>query len=179
MIAEFRVSRDPNRVAPQRAALLTSASRSANHNGGMIAFGPDGFLYIALGDGGRGGDPGNRAQNPDELLGKILRIDVDGRRPYAHPARQSVRRRRRAAGDLCAWPAQPLALLLRPQAEDLLRRRRRAEAERGDRHRPARPQLRLAGARGQPLLSSRPRTASAAASSCRAPNTATAAAAAR
>lgn len=48
----------------------------ANHNGGCLEFGPDGMLYIALGDGGSGGDPGNRAQNTSELLGKILRIDV-------------------------------------------------------------------------------------------------------
>jgi glucose/arabinose dehydrogenase len=48
----------------------------ANHNGGNLAFGPDGYLYIGLGDGGSGGDPENRAQNPQELLGKMLRIDV-------------------------------------------------------------------------------------------------------
>ncbi len=48
----------------------------ANHNGGHLAFGPDGFLYIGLGDGGSGGDPERRAQNPAELLGKMLRIDV-------------------------------------------------------------------------------------------------------
>src|SRR5215213_7586574 len=48
----------------------------ANHNGGHLAFGPDGFLYIGLGDGGSGDDPAHRAQNPAELLGKMLRIDV-------------------------------------------------------------------------------------------------------
>jgi glucose/arabinose dehydrogenase len=49
----------------------------ANHNGGHLAFGPDGYLYIGLGDGGSGNDPGHRAQNPAELLGKMLRIDVN------------------------------------------------------------------------------------------------------
>ena len=49
----------------------------ANHNGGNLAFGPDGFLYIGLGDGGSADDPGNRAQNPNELLGKMLRIDTN------------------------------------------------------------------------------------------------------
>ena len=57
-----------------------------NHNGGWIAFGPDGYLYIAMGDGGSGGDPENRAQNPDSLLGKILRIDVSPDSGYAIPA---------------------------------------------------------------------------------------------
>ena len=49
----------------------------ANHNGGHLAFGPDGYLYIGLGDGGSGGDPLNHAQNPNSLLGKMLRIDVN------------------------------------------------------------------------------------------------------
>jgi glucose/arabinose dehydrogenase len=85
VVAEFRVSRDPNRSRRAGRALLTVDQPFSNHNGGMIAFGPEGFLYIALGDGGSSGDPGNRAQDPDVLLGKILRIDVDGRRPYAIP----------------------------------------------------------------------------------------------
>jgi glucose/arabinose dehydrogenase len=86
VVAEFRVSRDPNRSHRAGRTLLMVRQPFANHNGGMIAFGPDGFLYIALGDGGSAGDPGNRAQNPNLLLGKILRIDADGRRPYAIPA---------------------------------------------------------------------------------------------
>lgn len=59
-----------------------------NHNGGHLAFGPDGYLYIGTGDGGSGGDPENKAQNTASLLGKILRIDVDhreGDRLYAIP----------------------------------------------------------------------------------------------
>ena len=58
--------------------LLTYTQPFNNHNGGDMAFGPDGYLYIASGDGGSGGDPGNRAQSLTTLLGKILRIDVDG-----------------------------------------------------------------------------------------------------
>jgi len=60
----------------------------ANHNGGNLAFGPDGFLYIGLGDGGSGDDPGHRAQNPSELLGKMLRIDVNV--PDGHPSGYQV-----------------------------------------------------------------------------------------
>src|SRR5687768_12118154 len=52
-------------------------TRRSSDLGGMIEFGPDGFLYIGMGDGGNGGDPGNRAQNLEELLGKMLRIDID------------------------------------------------------------------------------------------------------
>ena len=66
--------------------LLVIGQPFANHNGGQIAFGPDGFLYIGMGDGGSGGDPQNNAQNPATLLGKMLRIDVEtGVQPYAIP----------------------------------------------------------------------------------------------
>jgi hypothetical protein len=61
----------------------------SNHNGGMVEFGPDGYLYVGMGDGGSGNDPGNRAQNINDLLGKILRIDVDvpnGATPYSSPS---------------------------------------------------------------------------------------------
>ncbi len=64
-------------IFSSRQVLLTEPQPFSNHNGGKIAFGPDGYLYISLGDGGSAGDPGNRAQNRNTMLGKLLRIDVD------------------------------------------------------------------------------------------------------
>src|SRR5439155_18837817 len=61
-------------------------SRYSNHNGGQVAFGPDGYLYIGLGDGGSGGDPNGNGQNLNALLGKMLRIDVNSGSPYSIPA---------------------------------------------------------------------------------------------
>ena len=66
--------------------LLTIKQPFPNHNGGALAFGPDGYLYIATGDGGFQGDPMGNAQSLEALLGKILRIDVDSASPYALPA---------------------------------------------------------------------------------------------
>jgi glucose/arabinose dehydrogenase len=69
--------------------LLAMDDPYSNHNGGHLAFGPDGHLYIATGDGGSGGDPEDNGQSPDSLLGKLLRIDVDssgGGRPYGVPS---------------------------------------------------------------------------------------------
>jgi uncharacterized repeat protein (TIGR03806 family) len=65
--------------------LLVLDQPFANHNGGHLAFGPDGFLYISFGDGGSGGDPQGNGQNKNVLLGKILRIDPNGGDPYASP----------------------------------------------------------------------------------------------
>jgi glucose/arabinose dehydrogenase len=86
VVVEVAVSADPNVADPDSVReLLTVEQPARNHNGGMIAFGPDGYLYIGMGDGGSRGDPHNLAQDPDELLGKMLRIDVDGGEPYAIP----------------------------------------------------------------------------------------------
>lgn len=78
-IARYEVSAGNPNVADASSAgnILEIEQDFGNHNGGDIHFGPDGFLYIGMGDGGSGGDPNNRSQDPDELLGKMLRIDVD------------------------------------------------------------------------------------------------------
>lgn len=85
-IARFKVSdNDPNVAdAASETAVMTISQPFGNHNGGEIAFGPDGHLYIGMGDGGSGNDPGNRAQNPQSLHGKMLRINVD-QLPYTIP----------------------------------------------------------------------------------------------
>ena len=71
--------------AGSQSILLTVDQPFDNHNGGHLAFGPDGMLYVALGDGGGGGDPGDNAQDPSNLLGKILRIDVSSGTDYVIP----------------------------------------------------------------------------------------------
>jgi hypothetical protein len=90
VIAEYRVSSgNPNVAGTAETVLLTVSQPFANHNGGMIEFGLDGFLYIALGDGGSANDPMNNAQDVRQLLGKMLRIDVDtpgGSQPYSSPS---------------------------------------------------------------------------------------------
>ena len=90
VIAGFRVSAsDPDVAdAASETILLHIDQPFANHNGGAVEFGPDGMLYIGMGDGGSGGDPQGNGQSTDTLLGKILRIDVDGGgsdAPYAVP----------------------------------------------------------------------------------------------
>ncbi|MCI0544706.1 MAG: PQQ-dependent sugar dehydrogenase, partial [Actinobacteria bacterium] len=88
-ISEFVVSGDPNLAdSGSERVLIELTQPFTNHNGGMLLFDAQGYLLIALGDGGGAGDPGNRAQDPNNLLGKILRIDVDQTSPgkeYAIP----------------------------------------------------------------------------------------------
>lgn len=87
VFARFQVSSDPNIADPNSEVELLGVDQPfANHNGGGLAFGPDGFLYAGLGDGGSQGDPNGNAQNTDVLLGKMLRLDVDSADPYAVPA---------------------------------------------------------------------------------------------
>ena len=86
-VVEYRVSPgDPGRADPGSARVVLAIEQPfANHNGGLVLFGPDGMLYVGMGDGGSGGDPQGNGQNLGALLGKMLRIDVDGAQPYAVP----------------------------------------------------------------------------------------------
>ena len=85
-ISRFRVSADPDVAdAASEEVLLTVDQPYSNHNGGQVAFGPDGYLYIGMGDGGSGGDPQGHGQNPNDLLGSLLRLDVSGATGYAVP----------------------------------------------------------------------------------------------
>jgi glucose/arabinose dehydrogenase len=86
VVSEFHVG-DNGDVDPTTERFLLGIKQPfPNHNGGMLAFGPDGYLYIGSGDGGSGGDPMGNGQATDTLLGKILRIDVDNGDPFAIPA---------------------------------------------------------------------------------------------
>ena len=87
VVARYRVTSVADVAdASSEEILLTQSQPFQNHNGGSLAFGPDGFLYLGFGDGGSGGDPQNNGQNNATFLGKLLRIDTEsGRAPYAVP----------------------------------------------------------------------------------------------
>ena len=86
-VSVYTVSADPMRAdAQSEQIILTVDQPFSNHNGGMVVFGPDGKLYIGLGDGGSAGDPQNNGQNRNSLLGKILRLDVNGAGGASVPA---------------------------------------------------------------------------------------------
>lgn len=104
VIARYSVSVDPNKAdSASGVVLLTIAQPFTNHNGGQLQFGPDGYLYISIGDGGSGGDPQNNGQNLGTLLGKILRIDVDGGAPYAIPPDNPFVGTAGALNEIWAW----------------------------------------------------------------------------
>ncbi len=87
VVARYSVSEDDPNLADHdsESVIIEIQQPFGNHNGGMIEFGPDGYLYIGMGDGGSAGDPQNNGQNDSTLLGAMLRIDVDGDAPYAIP----------------------------------------------------------------------------------------------
>jgi glucose/arabinose dehydrogenase len=85
-IERYKVSTDRNVADPASAKLILAIDQPySNHNGGLNLFGPDGMLYIGMGDGGSQGDPHGNGQNRNALLGKILRINVDRAEPYVVP----------------------------------------------------------------------------------------------
>jgi glucose/arabinose dehydrogenase len=86
VIARYQVSSDPNVADPNSEVVLMAFDQPyPNHNGGHLAFGPDGYLYIGSGDGGSQGDPERNGQSLETYLGKILRLDVNAAEPYAIP----------------------------------------------------------------------------------------------
>ena len=86
-ISRFSVTGNPDIAdANFEKIILVVNQPFNNHNAGDLVFGPDGYLYVGFGDGGSGGDPGNRSQNPQNLLGKMLRLDVNTEEPYLIPA---------------------------------------------------------------------------------------------
>ena len=86
-VERYHVSSDPDRVDPRSATLILKVKQPyANHNGGLVTFGPDGMLYVGLGDGGSENDPHHYGEDLGTLLSKILRIDVDHGHPYAIPS---------------------------------------------------------------------------------------------
>jgi glucose/arabinose dehydrogenase len=93
----------PDLADPASAQLILSVAQPfANHNGGLVVFGPDGMFYVGLGDGGSGGDPQNNGQNRGTLLGKLLRLDVDGGAPYAIPGNNPFVGQAGARGEIWA-----------------------------------------------------------------------------
>lgn len=108
VVSSFQISgSDPNAADPDSETILLRIPQPfANHNGGQLAFGPDGYLYIASGDGGSGGDPQGNAQNLTNLLGKVLRIDVDRTEngmPYAIPTDNPFLSSRSARHEIYAY----------------------------------------------------------------------------
>jgi glucose/arabinose dehydrogenase len=103
-VVRYHVSSNPDSAdAASASPVLSQAQPFPNHNGGMLAFGPDGFLYVGLGDGGSGGDPQGNGQNLGTWLGKILRIDVSGAGPYAVPPSNPFVGRAGALPEIWAW----------------------------------------------------------------------------
>ena len=105
VVAEYRASASDPNVAdtPERVVLSVPHADSTRHNGGLVKFGPDGYLYVGIGDGGIQGDPTGNAQSLMTRLGKILRIDVDGDEPYEIPPDNPFVSTQNAQGEIYAY----------------------------------------------------------------------------
>ncbi len=107
-LSRCRPDRRPDRADPaSESVVLEMADPAGNHNGGMIAFGPDGKLWAGTGDGGSGGDPWDNARNPASLLGKMLRLDVEPRALAPSPSRPRSGRSGCATPGASASTARP------------------------------------------------------------------------
>jgi uncharacterized protein (TIGR03437 family) len=103
-VSKLRVSSDPNRAdAGSEHVILPVVQPFANHNGGHVGFGPDGFLYIGMGDGGSAGDPNGNGQNLNTLLGKLLRIDTESGGDYVNPSTNPFMNRAGARPEIWAY----------------------------------------------------------------------------
>jgi glucose/arabinose dehydrogenase len=103
-VARFTVSANRNVAdAGSRKQIIQVNQPYANHNGGMIAFGPDGMLYIGMGDGGSGGDPENHAQTRSDLLGDMLRLNIDVGDPYTPAAGNPFLNTQNVLPEIWAW----------------------------------------------------------------------------
>jgi glucose/arabinose dehydrogenase len=102
-VVEFLVSSNPDSASATEREILFVDQPYPNHNGGQLVFGPDGKLYVGLGDGGSGGDPQGNGQSLATLLGKILRLDVDAGSPYAVPTDNPFVSRAGARGEIWSF----------------------------------------------------------------------------
>ena len=103
VLASYQVSADADRADANGVIRLTVGQPYDNHNGGHIVFGPDGYLYMGIGDGGSGGDPQGHGQDRNDLLGSILRLDVSGATGYAVPAGNPLVGVAGTRGELWDW----------------------------------------------------------------------------
>lgn len=103
-VATFTPGADPDVLDPASEQLVIEVDQPySNHNGGHVAFGPDGYLYFGLGDGGSGGDPQGHGQDRSDLLGSLLRLDLDHGLPYTVPASNPFVGQAGARGELWNW----------------------------------------------------------------------------
>lgn len=103
-VERYTATSNPNVADPNSALLILAVDQPyANHNGGQVMFGPDGMVYIGMGDGGSGGDPQGHGQNRATLLGDLLRIDVDGGAPYTIPPDNPFVGQSGMQGEIWAW----------------------------------------------------------------------------